>query len=91
MACKYSDASSLACIVCDTLVPSLQFLQYRVITVANMTELEGKNSLLGTDLVYKTDQQQLIQGTVRQETCTQENCITVERENYLGARDRFVS
>ena len=72
-------------------VPSLQFPQYRVITVANMTELEGKNSLLGTDLVYKTDQQQLIQGTVRQETCTQENCITVERENYLGARDRFVS
>ena len=56
-----------------------------------MTELEGKNSLLGTDLVYKTDQQQLIQGTVIQETCTQENCITVERENYLGARDRFVS
>ena len=55
-----------------------------------MTELEGKNSLLGTDLVHKTDQQQLIQGTVRQETCTQENCITVERENYLGARDRFV-
>ena len=52
-----------------------------------MTELEGKNSLLGTDLVYKTDQQQLIQGTVRQETCTQENCITVERENYLGARE----
>ena len=73
------------------MVPSLQFSQYRVITVANMTELEGKNSLLGTDLVYKTDQQQLIQGTVRQETCTQENCITVERENYLGARDRFVS
>ena len=73
------------------MVPSLQFPQYRVITVANMTELEGKNSLLGTDLVYKTDQQQLIQGTVRQETCTQENCITVERENYLGARDRFVS
>ena len=68
------------------MVPSLQFPQYRVITVANMTELEGKNSLLGTDLVYKTDQQQLIQGTVRQETCTQENCITVERENYLGAR-----
>ena len=31
-----------------------------------MTELEGKNSLLGTDIVYKTDQQQLIQGTVRQ-------------------------
>ena len=57
------------------MVPSLQFPQYRVITVANMTELEGKNSLLGTDLVYKTDQQQLIQGTVRQETCTQENCI----------------
>ena len=55
-----------------------------------MTELEGKNSLLGTDLVHKTDQQQLLQGTVRQETCTQENCITVERENYLGARDRFV-
>ena len=73
------------------MVPSLQFPQYRVITVANMTELEGKNSLLGTDLVYKTDQQQLIQGTVRQETCTQENRITVERENYLGARDRFVS
>ena len=73
------------------MVPILQFPQYRVITVANMTELEGKNSLLGTDLVYKTDQQQLIQGTVRQETCTQENCITVERENYLGARDRFVS
>ena len=76
------------------MVPSLQFPQYRVITVANMTELEGKNSLLGTDLtdlVYKTDQQQLIQGTVRQETCTQENCIPVERENYLGARDRFVS
>ena len=73
------------------MVPSLQFPQYRVITVANMTELEGKNSLLGTDLVYKTDQQQLIQGTVRQETCTQENCITVERENYVGARDRFVS
>ena len=73
------------------MVPSLQFPQYRVITVANMTELEAKNSLLGTDLVYKTDQQQLIQGTVRQETCTQENCITVERENYLGARDRFVS
>ena len=73
------------------MVPSLQFPQYRVITVANMTELEGKNSLLGTDLVYKADQQQLIQGTVRQETCTQENCITVERENYLGARDRFVS
>ena len=73
------------------MVPSLQFPQYRVITVANMTELEGKNSLLGTDLVYKTDQQQLIQGTVRQDTCTQENCITVERENYLGARDRFVS
>ena len=73
------------------MVPSLQFPQYRVITVANMTELEGKNSLLGIDLVYKTDQQQLIQGTVRQETCTQENCITVERENYLGARDRFVS
>ena len=73
------------------MVPSLQFPQYRVITVANMTELEGKNSLLGTDLVYKTDQQQLIQGTVRQETCTQENCITVERENYFGARDRFVS
>ena len=67
------------------MVPSLQFPQYRVITVANMTELEGKNSLLGTDLVYKADQQQLIQGTVRQETCTQ------ERENYLGARDRFVS
>ena len=42
-----------------------EFPQYRVITVANMTELEGKNSLLGTDLVYKTDQQQLIQGTVR--------------------------
>ena len=42
-------------------------------------------------LVYKTDQQQLIQGTVRQETCTQENCITVERENCLGARDRLVS
>ena len=73
------------------MVPSLRFPQYRVITVANMTELEGKNSLLGTDLVYKTDQQQLIQGTVRQETCTQENCITVERENYIGARDRFVS
>ena len=73
------------------MVPSLQLPQYRVITVASMTELEGKNSLLGTDLVYKTDQQQLIQGTVRQETCTQENCITVERENYLGARDRFVS
>ena len=53
-----------------------------------MTELEGKNSLLGTDLVHKTDQQQLLQGTVRQETCTQENCITVERENYLGARSR---
>ena len=35
-------------------------------------------------LVYKPDQQQLIQGTVRQETCTQENCIPVERENYLG-------
>ena len=69
---------------------SLRFPQYRVITVANMTELEGKNSLLGTDLVHKTDQQQLLQGTVRQETCTQENCITVERENYLGARDRFV-
>ena len=50
-----------------------------------MTELEGKNSLLGTDLVHKTDQQQLLQATVRQETCTQENCITVERENYLGA------
>ena len=63
---------------------------YGVITVANMTELEGKNSLLGTDLVHKSDQQQLLQGTVRQETCTQENCITVERENYLGARDRFV-
>ena len=49
----------------------------RVITVANMTELEGKNSLLGTDLVHKTDQQQLllVQGTARQETCTQENCI----------------
>ena len=61
-------------------------LNYRVITVANMTELEGKNSLLGTHLVHKTDQQQLLQGTVRQETCTQENCITVERENYLGAR-----
>ena len=30
--------------------------------------------------------QQLIQGTVRQETWTQENCITVERENYLGHR-----
>ena len=73
------------------MVPSLRFPQYRVITVANMTELEGKNSLLGTDLVCKTDQQQLIQGTVRQETCTQENCITVERENYLGARERFVS
>ena len=73
------------------MVPSLRFPQYRVITVANMTELEGKNSLLGTDLVYKTDQQQLIQGTVRQETCTQENCTTVERENYIGARDRFVS
>ena len=73
------------------MVPSLQFPQYRVITVANMTELEGKNSLLGTDLVYKTDQQQVIQGTLRQETCTQENCITVERENYLGTRDRFVS
>ena len=60
------------------MVPSLKFPQYRVITVANMTELEGKNSLLGTDLVYKTDQQQLIQGTVRQETCTQElyNCRT---------------
>ena len=73
------------------MVPSLRFPQYRVITVANMTELEGKNSLLGTvDLVHKTDQQQLIQGTVRQETCTQENCITVERENYLGARDRFL-
>ena len=67
------------------MVPSLQFPQYRVITVANMTELEGKNSLLGTDLVYKTDQQQLIQGTVRQETCTQ------ELYNNLGARDRFVS
>ena len=65
-------------------------LNIRVITVANMTELEGKNSLLGTDLVHKTDQQQLLQGTVRQDTCTQENCITVERENYLGARDRFV-
>ena len=73
------------------MVPSLRFPQYRVITVANMTELEGKNSLLGTDPVCKTDQQQLIQGTVRQETCTQENCITVERENYLGARDRSVS
>ena len=72
------------------MVPSLRFPQYRVITVANMTELEGKNSLLGTDLVHKTDQQQLLQGTVRQETCTQENCVTVERENYLGARDRFV-
>ena len=59
-------------------------------TVTNMTELEDKNSLLGTDLVHKTDQQQLVQGTARQETCTQENCITVERENYLGARDRFV-
>ena len=55
-----------------------------------MTELEGKNSLLGTDLVHKTDQQQLLQGTVRQEACSQEYCITVERENYLGARDRFV-
>ena len=49
------------------LVPSLLFPQYRVITVANMTELEGKNSLLGTDHVHKTDQQQLIQGTVRKE------------------------
>ena len=75
---------------CALALPSLRFPQYRVITVANMTELEGKNSLLGTDLVHKTDQQQLLQGTVRQETCTQENCITVERENYLGARDRFV-
>ena len=85
------------------MVPSLQFPPLRVITVANMTELEGKNSLLGTDLVHKTDQQQLVQGTARQETCTQGNCITVERENsfysytvavtvvvYLGARDRFV-
>ena len=73
------------------MTPSLQFPPLRVITVANMTELEGKNSLLGTDLaVHKTDQQQLVQGTARQETCTQENCITVERENYLGARDRFV-
>ena len=62
----------------------VQFPQYRVITVANMTELEGKNSLLGTDLVYKTDQQQLIQGTVRQETCTQENCITVEQKTILA-------
>ena len=58
--------------------------------LANMTELEGKNSLLGTDLVHKTDQQQLVQGTAREETCTQENCITVKQENYLGARDRFV-
>ena len=66
-------------------------LNIGLLQVANMTELEGKNSLLGTDLVHKTDQQQLLQGTVRQETCTQENCITVERENYLGARDRFVS
>ena len=57
----------------------------RIIAVTNMTELEGKNSLLGTDLVHKTDQQQLVQDTARQETCTQENCITVERENYLGA------
>ena len=72
------------------MVPSLQFPPLRVITVANMTELEGKNSLLGTDLVHKIDQQQLVQGTARQETCTQENCITVERENYLGVRDRFV-
>ena len=30
-----------------------------------MTELEGKNSLVVTDLVHKTDQQQLLQGTVR--------------------------
>ena len=61
----------------------------RIIAVTNMTELEGKNSLLGTDLVHKTDQQQLVQGTARQETCTQENCITVERENYLGACRRL--
>ena len=70
------------------MVPSLRFPQYRVITVANMTELEGKNSLLGTDLVHKTDQQQLLQGTVRQETCAQENCITVERE--LSWRSRQI-
>ena len=48
-------------------------------------------TLLSTDLVHKTDQQLLVQGTARQETCMQENSITVaERENNLGARDRFV-
>ena len=55
-----------------------------------MTELEGKNSLLGTDLVYKTDQQQLIQGTVRQETPSMPhaklyNCR--HEKTYLGAVD----
>ena len=40
--------------------------------------------VLGTDLVHKTDQQQLIQGTTRQETCAQENCTAVERKTILA-------
>ena len=66
---------------------------HRVTSVANMIELEGKNSLLGMNLVHKTDQQQLIQGTARQEAMQDrrlahklENC----RIRKLSCRSRQI-
>ena len=61
----------------------------RIIAVTNITKLEAKNSQLRTGFLHKTDQQQLIEGTTREETCTLENCVNAELENNLGAQNRF--
>ena len=53
------------------------------------TKLEAKNSQLRTGFLHKTDQQQLVEGTTREETCTLENCVNAELENNLGAQNRF--
>ena len=56
--------------------------------MTNITEMEAKNSRLYTGLLHKTDQQQLLQGTTREETCTLENCVNAELKNN-PAQNRF--
>ena len=57
--------------------------------MTNITKLEAKNSHLRTGFLHKTDQQQLVEGTTREETCMLENCVNAELENNLDAQNRF--
>ena len=72
-----------------TLVPRLRFPSMRIIVVTNITEMEANNSRLDTGLLHKADQQQLLQGTIKEETCTLENCVNAELKNNLCAQNRF--